>query len=340
MTERSAPSPPSSSALLPTSKASSSAEFSEHESPNQSDAKTSKAVYHLLATAVSVGIMTVATVLDCTTPRDRSTRTEKAVAQKTDAAKTDARVDAAPIVKLSVRDGGPFAQRSLARVRPIADGVVVQPGIPRPDRIVVDTGHQTGIIVEARSGEVLARLPAKPANVAPRAGVVTLLGNPPRLLRLRDARVLTPKLDAGAHTVAAPAVVASSHYDFPVAYGVSTTGEKLVGVATDVDVEHFILRPTPLARSLPKMSAIANAFGQWELMTPVGLERSGTPYPQAHDGTCVRIRVDRRGVVTCLEYLPWTTSSDGSDARWMDDGWYATSTYVAHESWGASTDVQ
>ena len=82
-------------------------------------------------------------------------------------------------------------------------GGVVPPGIPGPDRVAIATTDKKGLFVDARTGNVLATLPAEPEYVSPKAGAIVLEGAPPRLLRVYDAKVIAPQIEAKEKTKSA-----------------------------------------------------------------------------------------------------------------------------------------
>ncbi|MEJ7734893.1 MAG: hypothetical protein WKG00_37610 [Polyangiaceae bacterium] len=235
-----------------------------------------------------------------------------------------------PSAPLTVRGGGDWPRKDLPAPRRIGHGGVTTPGIPDPDRVAIARG-KGGALLDARTGDVLASLPAPPGYVSARAGVVTLEGKPNRLLRLRDAQVITPVLDAGGKQLETSWLAASPQRPLALALAVTKDGEKLFALA-GADLGTFRLAPAPLGMSLTRYHGVLDTFGAFHLAANQSLGAgSGTPFPMEHDADCVCAAVDDEGAVRCLEYLP-ARSIDR--VRWMDGGWFVGGSFVSHVAWG------
>ncbi|MBX3190895.1 MAG: hypothetical protein KF819_28125 [Labilithrix sp.] len=237
-----------------------------------------------------------------------------------------------PIAELVLKPGEPMPKKPLPAPKRIGRGGVVMPGIPSPDRVAIATDKK-GSLVDARTGKVLAALPAEPQYVSPRAGVVTLEGKPPRLVRLYDAKVVTPNVDARGRTIRATWLAAAPGHAKALALAETTTGEMLAGVASE-DLESFTLDVAPFGPNMVGFSATLNAI-DWQLSASVKRfgERTGTPFTLPHEPECVRAKIDDDGAIRCIEHLP--VLSLGEDIRWMEDGWLSGGTMLTHVSWGA-----
>ena len=239
-----------------------------------------------------------------------------------------------PVAPLTPRPRAPYAKKALPKGQSLGIGGVVPPGIPEPDRIAVAVGRR-GALLDARSGKVLAKLPTEPSHVSPRAGVVTLEGKPPRLVRLSDAAVLTPALDLGGRRAKESWLAASPAQKRALALAEADTGEKLVGLSSD-DLATFHLAVAPFDPSTVRFSGILNAL-DWQVTarTDKWGDGQGTPFTFAHEPGCLRARVQDDGGVTCLEYLPKRTADEA--VRWLSDGYFSSGISIGHVSWGAQT---
>jgi hypothetical protein len=239
-----------------------------------------------------------------------------------------------PRAELALRPGDAMPKKALATPKRIGRGGVVPPGIPSPDRVAIATDRK-GSLVDARSGQVLAALPTEPQYVAPRAGVVTLDGKPARLVRLSDAKVLTPTIEASGRPIKDAWLAAAPHHARALALAETTDGEKLAGLASD-DLETFEMTRAPLDRRTTRYSGILNAI-DWQLVSSApkafGFETAGTPFTFPHEPECLRARVDDHGAITCLEHQPHVGM--GEHVRWMDGGWFSAGTIASHVSWGS-----
>lgn len=237
-----------------------------------------------------------------------------------------------PVAPLAPRPRAPYAKKALPKVHSLGVGGVVLPAIPSPDRLAVAVG-QKGALLDARTGKVLAKLPTEPHYVSPAAGVVTLEGKPPRLVRLSDATLVTPTLDLGGRRVKEAWLAASPAQKRALALAETESGEKLVGLSSD-DLATFHLAPAPFAPSATHYSGIVNAL-DWQVTASVDKwgGGQGTPYTFAHEPGCVRARVADDGAVTCLEHLPKTSPNE--ETRWLSDGYFSFGVSIGHVSWGS-----
>lgn len=236
---------------------------------------------------------------------------------------------AMPSAPLADRGGTGWPQTKLPTPRRIGHGGVVGPGIPSPARVAIAAANK-GMLLDARTGDVLARMPTAPRNVSPRAGVVTLEGNPPRLVRLRDAQVITPALQPAGKAYRDVTLAASPQRDRPIALARGKDGEKLVGLP-DADLSTFRLQATPFEATGEHFGAVLNAFGGWQLFSAADRMISvGTPFTMPHESACVRARLSDDGIITCLEYLP---GGGMRQLRWMDNGWFVNGSLVSHVGW-------
>jgi hypothetical protein len=194
---------------------------------------------------------------------------------------------AIPSAPLSDRGGDGWPQSKLPAPRRIGHGGVAIPGIPSPDRVAIAVAGKKGLLLTARTGDVLARMPAPPRDVSPRAGVITLTGSPPRLVRLRDAQVITPVLDAGGGMLRDPWLVAAPERSKPIALARGKNGERLVGLP-DAELSTFRFQPTPLDAQGGSFAVTLNAFGGYQLIGGSDRDGGGTPFTMPHEPGCIR----------------------------------------------------
>ena len=236
-------------------------------------------------------------------------------------------VDTLSVVELAQQTGETWERRDLPKPQRIALGAVVGPGIESPKRVVINAQKKASI-VDVASGQSLVALPAPAEYVAPGAGVVTLAGTPPRLVRLADLTLVTPTLDANGEKLSSAWLAASEAYDVPIAVGLGESGA-FAGVPS-ADLTRFELQKLPLGEGARGVAAVRNAHGAWQL-TVRG--RSGAPFPFAREpaGACTKLRMVADGTLSCLEIAAETLGVSG--ARWMQDGWFSGESYLSHVSW-------
>jgi hypothetical protein len=99
------------------------------------------------------------------------------------------------------------------------------------------------------------------------------------------------------------------------------------------DYASFKLVPLPLDGATEGVNAVLNSFG-WHLVAHQRMPGfgSGTPYPMASGGACVRGRLDDDGTFTCLERAGGRGSMMGTS--WLDGGWFTADDWVSHVDWG------
>lgn len=244
-----------------------------------------------------------------------------------------------PVVPIADRGRDAWPKKALPNGKRLARGGVVPPGIPGPDRVAIATTDKKGLFVDARTGAVLATLPAEPEYVSPKAGAVTLTGKPPRLLRAYDAKVVTPALvgaDQGERLVQ-QRLAAIPEEPRVIAVAETGLGEKLAGFSND-DFSTFTLSKTPFGGMARSYVAILSAR-EWQLAANYGGsgygESNGTPFPLAHEVPCLRARMEKDGTSTCIEYLPSVGMEDG--VRWLDEGFFSMGGAIGHPAWGNRT---
>lgn len=236
------------------------------------------------------------------------------------------------IVPIADRGRDAWPKKALPTGKRLGRGGVVPPGVPGPDRVAIATTDKKGLFVDARSGAVLATLPAEPEYVSPKAGAVVLEGSPPRMLRVSDAKVITPQLEVKEKTKSA-FLAATPREEHVVALAETTSGHKLAGIASD-DFTKVVLVDTPFSPATTRLSATLNAR-EWQISAVLGREfgeAGGTPYFLTHDDTCLRARVEKDGRLTCIEYGPRPGLGDG--ARWLDDGYVSWGSSIGSPAWG------
>lgn len=241
-----------------------------------------------------------------------------------------------PIVPIADRSRDAWPKKALPAGRHLGRGGVVLPGIPGPDRVAIATTDRRGLFVDARTGKVLAPLPAEPEYVSPRAGAVTLAGKPPRVLRAYDATLVTPALET-REKLKTSWLAATPREDRIVALGETESGAKLAGLVTE-DLTKAALYETPFGGNTKSFSATLNAR-EWQLTAQLGAmpfgEPGGTPYVLEHEEQCLRARIEKDGKPTCIEHTPKPGMGDG--AHWLDDGWFSFGASVGHVAWSNRT---
>lgn len=236
------------------------------------------------------------------------------------------------IVPIADRGRDAWPKKALPAGKRLGRGGVVPPGIPGPDRVAIATTDKKGLFVDARTGAVLATMPAEPEYVSPKAGAVVLEGSPPRLLRIYDAKVISPQLETKEKTKSA-FLAATPREEHVVALAETTSGHKLAGIASD-DFSKVVLGDTPFSPATTRLSATLNAR-EWQISAVLGRdfgEPGGTPYFLKHDDTCLRARVEKDGRFTCIEYGPKPGLGDG--AQWLDDGYVSWGSSIGNPAWG------
>lgn len=236
------------------------------------------------------------------------------------------------IVPIADRGRDPWPKKALPVGKRLGRGGVVPPGIPGPDRVAIATTDKKGLFVDARTGNVLATLPAEPEYVSPKAGAIVLEGAPPRLLRVYDAKVIAPQIEAKEKTKSA-FLAATPRQDRVVGLAETASGAKLAGIASD-DFTKVVLTDTPFGSATTRLSATLNAR-EWQISAVLGRdfgEPGGTPFFLRHDDTCLRARVEKDGRFTCIEYGPKPGLGDG--AQWLDDGYVSWGSSIGNPAWG------
>jgi hypothetical protein len=235
-----------------------------------------------------------------------------------------------PTVKMVDKSTEPMAKHDLPTPKKISHGGLVLPGVPSPDRIVVETDGNKGVYVDVRSGSVLAKLPAAPGHVSPSAGAVSLEGTP-RLLRLSDAQIVTPRIESEGRPLEETWFVVAPMRRGVLALAHTHDKVNFVGVVSQ-DLSTVRMVATPLDRSTA--GATTNAFGGFpvKVQNSFGMD-SSTPYTWPHQDRCVSFFVDDNGQTMCREFTPQSSYSPDT-LRWMDNGWFSGSSWVSNLAWG------
>lgn len=229
----------------------------------------------------------------------------------------------------------PWTTKTLPTPKRVGAGGVLLPGFANPDRVVVGTLDRKGALLDARTGKVLAKLPAQPEWSSPRAGAVVLrddAAKTPRVLRLSDGAVVTPKIDAGNQALAKVWLATSLQRRTVVALAETKDGAKLAGIL-DPRFESVRLVPSLLEAKTKGFAAGVNGFDGYHLVHGTSLGH-GVPHSfPAHGATCLGARLSEDGAVTCLEHTP--ASGVGLQSiEWLDGGWFSTSTGIGNVAWG------
>lgn len=231
-------------------------------------------------------------------------------------------------------DAPPYTKVTLAKPKRLGWGGVLLPGIPGPDRVVIENRAKRGMLVDAETATTIVEFPT-PRDVSAKARAIVLETTEPELVRLSDAKHVKPKLEGVDASIKTRWLVGRGEHDPLVLLLESRDGKKLVGLPTDSSMETFRAHPLPFAANdTTTLSAIASDDTTWHFVTPerrMPMSGGGTPWFLPHGEGCVRAQLGADEKARCIEHEP---GASFSGPRWMSDGWLATQEYFAHPTWG------
>jgi hypothetical protein len=227
-----------------------------------------------------------------------------------------------------------FTKMDIAKPKRLGWGGVLLPGIPGPDRVVIENRAKRGMLVDAETGHTIVEFPT-PRDVSATAGAIVLETTEPELVRLSDNRQLKPKLEGVDASIKTRWLVGRGEHDPLVLLLEARDGRKLVGLPEDARMDTFRAQALPFAADDKKgLSAIASDDTSWHFVTPdrkMPMSSGGTPWFLPHREGCVRAQLGPDAKLRCIEHEP---NVSFSGPRWMSDGWLATQDYFAHPTWG------
>ena len=239
-------------------------------------------------------------------------------------------IQAMPVAALTDVPGGPLPTRPMPPVRPLGKGAVWQRLETATDRVLVEDRAGRFSLLDVSTGAVLATLPAPPSDASVRAGVVTLRGDPPRLVRLKDGAILAPVLDSGGSPLRESWLEAQPERATVLALARTTAGEELAGVVGP-DLASAHLMRVPLDSTAFRYDVAEFGYGGWALVT---MDRSkygpqygneapayGVPASLLHGDRCVRPLLRENGELSCREYEA-PSGMVVEDVRWLEGGFY------------------
>jgi hypothetical protein len=243
---------------------------------------------------------------------------------------------------LAIGVGAVFERRRLPAPRGIAQGAWVG-SIDAPDRILLRTATGAGSYIETRTGRVLAQTPTRPVNVSVLADAATLAplqGSPAKVLRLSDAHVITPTIDAGDASVQLQEFAADPERPRVLVLAKASRGKKLAGLLSS-DLTSVRLEPTELSPEDDNFYWERQATGAFEFASnqKKTAGKAGTSFALPHDPGCIRERIDDAGTLQCLDYLPLNDRGGGPTTTFLDSGYFVidgTQTTPQWDDWFVS----